>query len=132
MALSGRPIRPPLDDLVALFGADALAVQATLDMATEGGGPVADAFDRLAADMIESERTRRERRAALAPAVAQAFVVGGVPVVLLASMLAGGRWLALLSAGPASAAVVLFGTASLAAGIFWTIALIERGRRRWR
>ena len=132
MADSGRPIRVSLEALTPAFGADALLVQATLDMAIEGGGPVADAFDRLAADMIESERTRRERRAALAPAVAQAFVVGGVPVLLLATMLVNGRWLALLSAGAASAAIVLFGTVSLAAGIGWTVLLVGRGRRRWR
>jgi Flp pilus assembly protein TadB len=131
IADSGRPIRAPLDDLTATFGADALLIQATLDMATEGGGPVADAFDRLAADMIESERTRRERRAALAPAMAQAVVVGGVPAVVLATMLANGRWLAMLSAGPSSAAIVLFGTMSLIAGIVWAMLLVGRGRRRW-
>lgn len=132
LAQSGRPICAPLDDLTPTFGADALLVQATLDMATEGGGPVADAFDRLAADLIESERTRRERRAALAPAVAQAVVVGGVPVVLLVTMMVNGRWLALLATGPASAATVLFGTVALVAGIVWMLALVERGRRRWR
>jgi Flp pilus assembly protein TadB len=132
MADSGRPIRAPLDDLEATFGADALLVQATLDIATEGGGPVADTFDRLAADMIESERTRRERRAALAPALAQAVVVGGAPTVVLATMLANGRWLAMLAAGPSSAAIALFGAVSLVAGIVWTTALVGRGRRRWR
>lgn len=132
IADSGRPIRAPLRDLSADFGSDALLVQATLELAVEGGGPVADAFDRLAADMIESERTRRERRAALAPAVAQAVVVGGVPAAVLAYMLASGRWLTLLSAGPVSAAIVLFGTVTLLAGVLWIASLVERGRRRWR
>lgn len=132
IAESGRPIRVPLDDLANGFGADALLVQATLDLAVDGGGPVADAFDRLAADMIESERTRRERRASLAPVVAQAVAVGGVPLVLLASMLASGRWLERLSAGPASASIVLFGTVSLVAGIVWVAFLLKGGRRRWR
>lgn len=132
LAESGRPIRAPLDDLETVFGADALLVRATLDMAVDGGGPVADAFDRLAADMIESERTRRERRAALAPAVAQAVIVGGVPAVLLATMLANGRWLELLSDGPTSAAVVFVGTAALVSGIGWVMLLVGRGRRRWR
>ena len=131
LAASGRPIRAPLDALVPTFGQDALLVQATLDMALEGGGPVADAFDRLAADMIESERTRRERRAALAPAVAQALVVGGIPVMILATMLVTGRWLALLSAGTASAAIVGFGTLSIIGGIGWVMLLVGRGRRRW-
>lgn len=130
LAGSGRPIRASLESLTATFGQDALLVQATLDIALEGGGPVADAFERLAADMIESERTRRERRAALAPAVAQAFVVGGVPVILLTSMLVSGRWLSLLSTGPVSAAIVLFGTVSLVAGAIWVVLLVRRGRRR--
>lgn len=132
IADSGRPIRAPLGELSADFGSDALLVQATLELAVRDGGPVADAFDRLAADMIESERTRRERRAALAPAVAQALVVGGVPAAVLVSMLASGRWLTLLSGGPVSAAIVVFGTGALLAGISWTVALVERGRRRWR
>ena len=131
VADSGRPIHARTDDLDAIFGADALLVRATLDMAVEGGGPVADAFDRLAAGMIEAERTRRERRAALAPAVSQAVVVGGVPLLFLASMFVNGRWLALLSAGPASAAVVLFGTVTLVAGVIWTLVLVGRGRRTW-
>lgn len=131
VADSGRPIRAPLETLEPVFGADALLVQATLDMAIEGGGPVADVFDRLAADMIEAERTRRERRAALAPAVAQAFVVGGIPVILLATMLVNGRWLALLSAGAVPAALVLFGTVSLVGGVVWIALLVSRGRRRW-
>lgn len=129
IAESGRPIRVPLDDLADGFGADALLVQATLDLAVDGGGPVADAFDRLAADLIESERTRRERRAALAPVIAQSVVVGGAPLVLLATMVANGRWLALLSAGPVSAAIVLFGTGSLVAGVVWVALLVARGRR---
>lgn len=130
MADTGRPIRAPLEALTPTFGPDAALVQATLDMAIEGGGPVADAFDRLAADMIESERTRRERRAALAPAIAQAFVVGGLPLMLLAAMLVNGRWLAMLSSGTAPAAIVLFGTASLVAGIVWVVLLVGQGRRR--
>jgi Flp pilus assembly protein TadB len=132
LADSGRPIHAPFDDLEAMFGADALLVQATLDIATEGGGPVADTFDRLAADMIESERTRRERRAALAPAMAQVVVVGGAPAVVLVTMLANGRWLAMLAAGSASAAIALLGTVSLVVGIVWVMLLVDRGRRRWR
>jgi hypothetical protein len=129
IAESGRPIRVPPNELTAAFGPDARLVQATLELATDGGGPVADAFDRLAAGMIESERTRRERRAALAPVVAQAVIVGGVPTALLAGMLVDGRWLVLVSAGPTSAAIVLFGTVSLVAGIVWTMVLVGRGRR---
>ena len=83
-------------------------------------------------NLIESERTRRERRAALAPAVAQALVVGGLPAMLLTTMLVNGRWLALLSEGTASAAIVGFGTVSLTCGIGWVILLVGRGRRRWR
>lgn len=130
MADTGRPLAAPLEALTPTFGHDALLVHATLDIALEGGGPVADAFDRLAADMIESERTRRERRAALAPAVAQAIVVGGAPMILLVTMLVNGRWLALLSAGTASAAIVLFGSASLVGGIGWIVHLVGRGRQR--
>lgn len=129
MADTGRPLAAPLEALTPTFGHDALLVHATLDIALEGGGPVADAFDRLAADMIESERTRRERRAALAPAVAQAIVVGGAPMILLVTMLVNGRWLALLSAGTASAAIVLFGSASLVGGIGWIVLLVGRGRQ---
>lgn len=132
VAESGRPIRAPLDELSVQFGVDAPLVQATLELAVEGGGPVADAFDRLAAGMIEAERTRRERRAALAPAVAQAVVLGGVPLALLLNMLVTGRWLALLSVGAASAAIVLVGTVAVVGGVVWIGVLVGRGSHRWR
>ncbi len=131
IAESGRSIRAPLDDLESRFGRDALLVQATVELAVEGGGPVAEAFDRLAADLIEAERTRRERRAALAPAVAQAVVVGGVPLALLANMMVTGRWLDLLSAGSVTATIILIGTAAVVVGVGWIAALVGRGSRRW-
>lgn len=130
VAASGMPIRAASLDWLATFGPDARLVDATLELAVDAGGPVAGMFEQLAAGMIESERTRRERRSAMAPAVAQALVVGGVPVVTLAQMVISGRWVDLVSRGGVTAGFVLPGTAAVVMGVAWVAFLV--GGRRWR
>ncbi|HEY5649865.1 MAG TPA: hypothetical protein VIW46_00345 [Acidimicrobiia bacterium] len=130
VAASGMPIRAASLDWLATFGPDARLVDATLELAVDAGGPVAGMFEQLAAGMIEAERTRRERRSAMAPAVAQALVVGGVPVVTLAQMVISGRWVDLVSRGGVTAGFVLPGTAAVVMGVAWVAFLV--GGRRWR
>ena len=66
----------------------------------------------------------------MAPAVAQALVVGGVPVVTLAQMVISGRWVDLVSRGGVTAGFVLPGTAAVVMGVAWVAFLV--GGRRWR
>ena len=107
------------------FGPEASMVFATLALATRSGSAVAHVFERLSADLIDADRTRRDRRAAMAPALAQAFVVAGVPLVALAQMLASGRWLDLVSAGSLQAAMLMAGTLAVLAGVAWIGALMR-------
>lgn len=112
-----------------MFGTRATMIVATLAMAAESGAAVAHVFERLAADLIEDDRIRRDRRAAMAPAVAQAAVVGGIPLVGLAQLFASGRWLEMLSRGSVEASLLVVGTSSILAGVLW-IYLLVRGRSR--
>ncbi len=131
-AVAGRglPIRAASIDWLSEFGPDARLVHATLELAVDAGGPVAGTFEQLAAGMIEAERTRRERRAAMAPAVAQAAVVGGVPVATLGHMVVTGRWVDLVGRGGVTAGFVVSGTIAVAVGVAWIAAMV-RGQR-WR
>lgn len=125
-ASQGLDLRAGSPDDFAMFGGEAALVAATIEMAVEGGGRVADMFDRLAVGMIEGERTRRERRAAMAPAVAQAVIVGGLPAIVLVQLFVSGRWIDLVSSGSAAAVMVIFGTLAIVIGVVWIIALVSR------
>ena len=118
------------EDLRGRFGADAPLVAASLRMATVDGGPAADVFDSLASAMLDVTRTRRERRAAMAPAVLQATVVGGAPMLALAHLAASGRLEEMLSAGGAEAATVLVGLCLTLIGTVTIVAMAVRGGRR--
>jgi Flp pilus assembly protein TadB len=120
----GLPITAASTDWLSEFGPDAVLVQATLELAVDAGGPVAGTFDKLAVGMIEAERTRRDRRAAMAPAVAQAVVVGGVPLVMLAEMIVSGRWLELVARGTLTAALVIGGTFAVLLGVGWIASMV--------
>ena len=61
----------------------------------------------------------------MAPELAQAVVVAGVPLVALAQMLASGRWLDLVSAGSLQAAMLMAGTLAVLAGVAWIGALMR-------
>lgn len=111
------------------FGSEAPTILATLALAARSGAAVAHVFERLAADLIEVDRTRRDRRAAMAPAIAQAVVVAGVPVVALAQMVASGRWLDMMAAGTVQAAMLVIGTAAVLGGVLW-IGAVMRTRSR--
>jgi hypothetical protein len=129
IAKRGLPIRAASIDWLAAFGPDARLVHATLELAVDAGGPVAGTFEQLAAGMIEAERTRRERRSAMAPAVAQAVVVGGVPVVMLGQMIVSGRWVDLVGRGGAVAGFVFSGTVAVVIGVAWVAFMV--GGRTW-
>lgn len=111
------------------FGTHAPTVAATLELAVRDGGPAAEMFESLAAVMLDAERTRRERRAAMAPAVLQAVVVGGIPVILLAQMTLSGRLLASLSAGGGLAIVTIVGIGFTITGVVAIAAMVSRGAR---
>lgn len=126
VARRGLPLRVGDVGSLSVFGDDAQLVAATLDLAVDSGGPVAATFDRLAAGMVDAERTRRERRAVMAPAIAQAMVVGGVPSIVLLQMMFSGRWMDLVAGGPAPATMAVAGALAVIGGVVWIVALVSR------
>lgn len=109
------------------LGADAGLVAATVALAVRDGGPAADMFEALAALMLDAERTRRERRAAMAPVVLQAVVLAGLPIVVLAHMAVSGSLVDVVAAGGAAAMSVVIGVFATAGGVLAIIAMIVRG-----
>lgn len=128
-ASTGRSFTDVPESAYERFGAHAPMVSATLELAVRDGGPAAEMFESLAAVMLDAERTRRERRAAMAPAVLQAAVVGGIPLILMAQMALTGRLVASLSAGGGLAIVTIVGMGSTAAGVVVIVAMVSRGAR---
>lgn len=128
-AATGRSFTEVHGSAYERFGAHARTVAATLELAVRDGGPAAEMFESLAAVMLDAERTRRERRAAMAPAVLQALVVGGIPVILLAQMALSGRLLASLSAGGGLAIVTIAGIGATITGFLAIAVMASRGAR---
>ena len=128
-ASTGRSFAEVGESAYERFGANAPAIAATLELAVRDGGPAAEMFESLAAVMLDAERTRRERRAAMAPAVLQAVVVGGIPMILLAQMTLSGRLVASLSAGGGLATVTIVGIGATITGVAVIAAMVSRGAR---
>ena len=128
-ARSGRSFAAVPGDAFEIFGDDAALVAATVDLSVRDGGPAADMFESLGAVMLDAERTRRERRAAMAPAVLQAVVLGGIPILVLAQMAASGSLVAIVAEGGAAAMSVLVGSVATLAGVAAITAMIVRGVR---
>ena len=128
-ASTGRSFAEVGESAYERFGAYAPAVVATLELAVRDGGPAAEMFESLAAVMLDAERTRRERRAAMAPAVLQAVVVGGIPMILMAQMTLSGRLVASLSAGGGLAIVTIVGIGATITGVAVIAGMVSRGAR---
>ncbi len=128
-ARAGRSFATIPDDAFEVFGADAHLVAATVDLSVRDGGPAADMFESLGAVMLDSERTRRERRAAMAPAVLQALVLAGIPTIVLAQMAVSGSLIAIVAGGGAPAIAVLIGVAATLGGVLAITVMIVKGVR---
>lgn len=104
-------------------------VAAAFRLASAAGGPVAGLFHSLAARAADVGRLERERRALTAQARASAWVVGGLPIVLLFGLAVTGRLAALL-ADPAGAFILGLGLALEGAGLAAVWLMIRRAGRR--
>lgn len=118
-------------DRVARLLADALPVNgrvvaATWVLAAESGGPAAALFQSLARRATDEGDLIRERRSLTAQARASAWVVAGLPVVLLAGSLASGR---LDPGDPVVAVVLAVGGALQVAGIAVVVAMVRGSAR---
>lgn len=101
----------------------------TLRLAGMSGGRAAAVLDRLAARAWEDVSDARQHRTLTSQARLSAWVVGGLPILGTAVLAATGRLGAVLSSGPAGAAVMTTGLLLEVAGITGMVALLRKGRR---
>ncbi len=128
LAGAGLPAEEVGEALQAALPVNGRLAAAAFRLASATGGRVAALFHALAARAAEVGRLSRERRALTAQARASAWVVGGMPLALLALLAATGRIGPLLSA-PAGALVLGGGLALEAAGVL-VVWLMVRGAGR--
>ena len=128
LAGAGLPAAEVGDALESALPVNGRLAAAALRLASSTGGRAAGLFHSLAGRAAEVGRLERERHALTAQARASAWVVGGLPIALLAMLVATGRAGALLSdpAGPVILAVGL-GLEAAGVGIVW---LMVRGAGR--
>jgi len=96
-------------------------------LAAESGGPAAVVMQSLAVRAAREGELIRERRSLTAQARASAWVVAGLPAVLLAGTVVSGR---LDAAGdPALGLVVVIGVTLQAIGVAVVVAMVRRAER---
>jgi tight adherence protein B len=96
-------------------------------LAAESGGPAAAVMQSLALRAAREGELQRERRSLTAQARASAWVVAGLPAVLLLGTAVSGR----LDAGgdPALLAIVVVGVGLQALGVAVAVAMVRRAER---
>lgn len=117
LAEAGRPMAHVVDAMAPGLGRFAHLTGASIRMAASSGGPLAPVVEQLVVQAMALDDLHRERRSAMAPGLLQAVVVGGVPVVVLGSMLATGRLIDLMASGPFQAAAALLGAGLTLSGV---------------
>ncbi len=129
LAAAGRPMDEVGDEMERCFGRYGRLVGASVRLTSRLGGSAAPVFEHLAAHVLALEEVARERRAAIAPGILQASIVGGVPVVALGGMVVSGRWVELVAGGGLSTVVVAVGTLLVGAGVAWVGLIVWRSTR---
>lgn len=119
----------PLEEVAGAMRYVPVELVSLLGLAGRVGGSVAGALDVLAAEEDRAAEDRREVRAAAAPMLLQAAVVGGLPVVaVIYRALDGGLMRDISEGGPVAVAAVS-GMVSIAAGLWWLARLVKRASR---
>lgn len=118
--------------LVAGMLGDALAVNGRIAaaawlLAAESGGPAAAVMQSLAVSAAREGELIRERRALTAQARASAWVVAGLPILVLAGSFASGRLD--IAGDPALGVVVAVGLALQVAGVAVVATMVRRSER---
>jgi hypothetical protein len=116
LAHAGRPMSAVLEAVAGGLGRFGALASAALGMAASTGGSAASVVNQLVAQVMSLDELDRERRAAMAPILLQAVVVGGIPMAVLATMLVSGRLIELAASGPVQAGVVAIGSALVLTG----------------
>jgi Flp pilus assembly protein TadB len=131
MAAAGSP---PADLACQMVKSDvpgARLLAPSLALVGETGGSAAGVFESVAGMLIDDDLVRREIRAAATGPLAQALVVGGVPVVALAWSVLSGSFGAALARGGLEGLLAAVGAIQVVAGglLVW---LLTRRMGRWR
>lgn len=126
LAAAGRPMTQVVDAMRPGLGRFANLTGASIRMASVSGGPLAPVVEQLVVQAMALDDLQRERRAAMAPGLLQAAIVGGAPVVLLGSMVVSGRLLDLVVAGPIQATAALVGAVLVVVGVA-VVVMVARG-----
>jgi hypothetical protein len=129
LAAAGRPITEVVDAMRVRLGRYGDLTGASIRMASASGGALAPVVEQLVVQAMALDDLHRERRAAMAPGLLQAVVVGGVPASVLVSMVASGRLVDLIVSGPFQAAAAVIGTTLVIVGVA-LVARIASGSRR--
>lgn len=125
MAEAGAPVERMAAEVVAALPCRGRAVGAALNVASTAGGKVASVFDGLAADAWADVESSRAMVALTAQARLSAWVVGGLPLVVLTILAVTGRLGVVLGSGPLAGIVMAVGLVLEAAGVAVVVALLR-------
>jgi Flp pilus assembly protein TadB len=131
MAAAGRPVRELAGALVASDVPGSRLLAPALSMVGEAGGSAASVFGSVAGMLIDDDLVKREIRTAVAGPLAQAVVVGGVPLAALGWSVVSGSFFDALDRGGVSAVLTVVGACQVLVGALVVWLLIRRVGR-WR
>lgn len=126
LARAGRPMPVVFDAAAGGLGRYGALSSAALGMAASTGGSAVAVVDQLVAQVMALDELERERRAAMAPILLQAAIVGGVPSVSLVAMALSGRLLQLAATGSFGAALVAAGSGLVIVGTVLVLRIASR------
>ncbi len=125
LAEAGAPVERMAAEAVVALPSRGRAVAAALSIAGTAGGRVAVVFERLAADAWAEVETSRAMVALTAQARLSAWVVGGLPLVVLGILALSGRLDLVLGSGTVGVSVMALGLALEIAGVVVVLALVK-------
>ncbi|MGH8958772.1 MAG: type II secretion system F family protein [Acidimicrobiia bacterium] len=126
LASAGRPLS---EMSLALAGHDGMeAAAAVVAVAGSTGGSVVTVLETLAAEAADEATLQSEKRSLTAAARWSIGLVGGFPLVVLATQIVRGELGSMLAAGPVPATMVVIGVFLLALGLLVVGMLLRRVR----
>lgn len=125
LAIAGMPMEAVAEALADESGGSPL-LAAAVRMADRSGGRSAAVFDALGLAALDAEALRREQRAAAAPALLAASIVGGLPLAYVGFLAATGRLGDVLGGGGPVAA---FGASGLLLVLLGVAVVAVQARR---
>lgn len=126
LARGGRPMTEVAEELSSRMHRFGPEVAAALRVCTAAGGSPSPALEELAGQVLALDDLARERRAAMAPGVLQAGILGGATAIGVVWMASSGRLAASLATGGLPAALVVAGLGAIVLGGLLVIRMVRR------